>query len=63
MDRTSYVKKVAFKLFGIELGTLTTTFVEQFDDSTEPIPIIISKKYHDEEFDLDRKSDNGDTAS
>lgn len=63
MDRTSYVKKVTFKLFGIELGALTTTFVEQFDDSSEPIPIIISKKYHDEEFDLDRKPDNGDTAS
>lgn len=64
MERTSYIKKVAFKIFGFEVGALTTTYTEQYCDEEEPINITISKEYHDAEFDVDKKKgNNGDVST
>lgn len=63
MDKTTYIKKTALKIFGIELGSVTTSYVEQFDDNATTVPIIISKQYHDDEFDIDKKGNNGDATT
>lgn len=63
MDKTTYIKKTSFKLFGIELGSLTTSYIEQYNENDTMIPIIISQQYHDDEFDIDKKGNNGDIST